>query len=168
MFLTQEVSVFWKISVALVLLMSSVCKADDIDIFCYNTELKAFVPWQKHEIAKRFKRANVIFCHGGYINGVWFVFPEKQRPKPVQRVIDHVLKIDHTKPLILLVCNEEGQTVYGNNVWYFKSDIWAVPDDKLYCTLYDKYLCKYRNSIHEANKNLGAAGSIWEAVPATH
>jgi len=141
-------------SLALGTLSSSTTKPSSSDkyIICLNKNLEFAKEMAWRDAKTRFTNPVVVLAHGREYLGSWFIFPDKGDPF---RVDSYAWILNETYidcDIVLFVCNPSGLTIYVPRVWYYRGNVWVVPDTEP--------PAKYR----EMKRNFMGNGSIWEAI----
>ena len=101
------------------------------------------------EAKKKLKDPIIFVCHGNDdILGNWTLFPDPPRkPQPVREVARTLRNIYPNNPIVLIVCNPNGHSIFVEGVYYAKKNIYVTPDR--YCNPPRKNTVGYIGSIDE-------------------
>lgn len=98
-----------------------------------DAAVAASASFWRTEVSRRFPNAVVIICHGGDINGVWYMFPA-DLPFPV-RAADYMASVRKAvpieRPIVMVTCNPGGHCLGIPGVFHAMDNVWFVPDKSI-------------------------------------
>lgn len=140
-----------------------------------NRNLKYAAPSIKKDVERKFNNACILIVHGVSIGGIWLTAPDDNLsiPMPMQIKAYMLRWIYPDRPIVLWSCNPGTHSIKGKNIWYFKSNVWAIPDSQLpyidSIRIYDFTSNEIKIKQIEYNRDdnsaeIGNPGSIEEAI----
>ena len=114
---------------------------DPVVVICRSSSLDDCSLYVQSEVGKYYPSSVVYLCHGDYdFRGVWTAYGDRDIYLflPVQMRADALRKLYPKKKIIFWVCNEKGKEIKGKGIYYFKSKVWAFPDNQYPYTFYSE------------------------------
>jgi hypothetical protein len=98
------------------------------DTIALNHDLATGACFWHLEAAQHLHNPVVVACHGGDIDGQWTCHPDGAPPMPVLSMVATLRRIyPEPRDIVLIVCNEDGDTLHAAHVYYAKHKVWSMP-----------------------------------------